>query len=344
MCDRVIEEYILREDNEPISPRQAAAGRHGWLKTAAKIVISAGLVTALAFMVDWIEVRETLRSANYALLLVAMLPLALAVPLSAWRWKQCARTTGMEMPASFWLRATYAALFAGQILPAGVGADAVRLGYLLYWRARLSQGLQSLILDRLTGVVSMVVVMAIGLPLIWGRLPQVLRLLGLLLPTGVAVALLGLAALPRIRLLTSYAGTGKRKRLIRLAFAIRASIFSGEVAKALLLSMAIYAGSILSVYWIAASISAPVAYGELVAVVSIAMFLSLLPLSINGWGVREGTMVVGLAALGVQKEAALITSLLLGAGTALATLPGAFLWHMKTQKIDIDTMIDFDKD
>ena len=245
------------------------------------------------------------------------------------------------------MRATYSAQFAGQVLPAGVGVDALRLGYLLYRRVQLSHAVQSLIMDRLIGVVSMVIVMALGLPLIWTKLPRLLQMLAVLMSIGVCAALIFLWALPKANLLTRYAREGSRSnaiKVINLALTNRASAFSRDMAKALLLSIGIYAGTILSVYWIAASISVELPYGQLVAVVSIALFLSVIPVSINGWGVREGTMVVGFAALGVQREAALITSLLLGAGAALVALPGAFLWHVKGMRAEVDRVMQLDSE
>jgi len=52
---------------------------------------------------------------------------------------------------------------------------------------------------------------------------------------------------------------------------------------------------------------------------------TLVPLSIGGWGVREGAMIALLAPLGVTHETALLFSVALGLAIMLASLPG-ILW------------------
>lgn len=290
------------------------------------------LIAALCYALDWDEVKRALMRAQHGLLAAAIIPLAMAIPLAALRWLYCARASGIELPLPFYIRATYSGLFAGQFLPAGVGVDAVRLAYFMHGRARLAHALQSLVLDRLVGVVAMVFVMGAGLPAIWGRLPLALKGFGIFLVIATVLGLAGIWAIIKIPLLIRYEGVGRRRKLIDLILAVRGSMLSSNTAKAFIASVVIYCMSILGVYWIAASLSITVGYGELLAVVSMAMFLALLPVSLNGWGVREGAMVVGFAALAVPRESALIVSILFGFGTALATLPGAFIWYTKRHR------------
>jgi uncharacterized membrane protein YbhN (UPF0104 family) len=56
------------------------------------------------------------------------------------------------------------------------------------------------------------------------------------------------------------------------------------------------------------------------------LLISMLPISIGGWGVREGAMVVALHGLGIPSEKALLSSILFGLCTVTATLPGAIFW------------------
>jgi hypothetical protein len=52
----------------------------------------------------------------------------------------------------------------------------------------------------------------------------------------------------------------------------------------------------------------------------------MLPISVGGWGVREGAMVVALHGLGIPAEEALLPSVLFGLCAVIATLPGAIFW------------------
>jgi glycosyltransferase 2 family protein len=298
-----------------------------------RVGVTAGLFLLLSRSIDWQELRGALVKADATELILAALALSVALLFSALRWQLCARSAGIDQPIGFYLRATYAATFMGQFLPAGVGVDAVRLAFFLHGRARLAQALQSLVLDRLLGVVAMISVMAAGLPIIWVRLPPLLRLLGCSLILGLVAGMAMVWSITKLRFIADYRGGGKRGKLIDLATAIRGSVLSRDSLKALTVSVVIYCSSIAGVYCIALSLGIALNYFELLAVVSMAMFLALLPVSLNGWGVREGAMIVGLSALSVNREPALLISLLFGFGAAVVTLPGGFFWYLKKQPV-----------
>lgn len=56
------------------------------------------------------------------------------------------------------------------------------------------------------------------------------------------------------------------------------------------------------------------------------VLVTMLPISLAGWGVREGAMVVGLAQLGIGSDAAILVSVLFGLGQMASSLPGGVLW------------------
>ena len=53
-----------------------------------------------------------------------------------------------------------------------------------------------------------------------------------------------------------------------------------------------------------------------------ALLLSMLPISLAGWGVREAAMVTGMGLLGVPAGLALTTSVAFGISMIIASLPG----------------------
>jgi len=56
------------------------------------------------------------------------------------------------------------------------------------------------------------------------------------------------------------------------------------------------------------------------------ILFSMVPITIAGWGVREGAMVVALGTVGVGREEALAISVLFGIASAIAALPGGLIW------------------
>lgn len=53
----------------------------------------------------------------------------------------------------------------------------------------------------------------------------------------------------------------------------------------------------------------------------------MIPISIAGWGVREGAMVVGLGLVGVSSSTALSVSLLFGGVLVVVGLLGGLIWE-----------------
>jgi hypothetical protein len=64
----------------------------------------------------------------------------------------------------------------------------------------------------------------------------------------------------------------------------------------------------------------------LATTVPVALLAASVPISIGGWGVREGVLVELLAAQGIAADSGLALSVLFGLALALASLPGGAWW------------------
>jgi uncharacterized membrane protein YbhN (UPF0104 family) len=95
---------------------------------------------------------------------------------------------------------------------------------------------------------------------------------------------------------------------------------------ALILSLGIHLIIIGAIVLFAWTIGLDISYRECLIVVPVPLIASAVPISIAGWGVREGVMVVGFGLYGIDPEEALIPSLFLGFATAVTALPGGCLW------------------
>ena len=56
--------------------------------------------------------------------------------------------------------------------------------------------------------------------------------------------------------------------------------------------------------------------------------MTVVPVSIAGWGVREGAMVVAFGFINVPAGAAFAVSVLFGLTLAAASLPGSLFWWL----------------
>jgi hypothetical protein len=65
------------------------------------------------------------------------------------------------------------------------------------------------------------------------------------------------------------------------------------------------------------------------------MLITVIPLTIAGWGIRESAMVIGLSFIGVSQIQSFAISFTFGLLLITATLPGFILWIIyKHKKLD----------
>lgn len=83
---------------------------------------------------------------------------------------------------------------------------------------------------------------------------------------------------------------------------------------------------------LAAGLRLPVDFVDCLIIVPAALLLSALPITIAGWGLREGAFVVGFSFLGIGTNDALTLSLLFGFLNLIVRLPGGLLWLLTNDR------------
>ena len=297
--------------------------RAGW---QLKACISLALIILLARDVDWAKLADSLAVTNKRYIAAAFALLSLAPIMTAERWRNAALASNVRLSRMLFLRATYAAVFVGQFLPAGVGVDVARLGILWKKKVPLRLAAQSIIVDRIIGVSSILILMLTGMPFAMHRLPP-----SAVLPTVLVIGLLVAAFASLLFMDRLPLPQWLRRRQIESLFSLlspaRDAMRTPQVALAFGYGIGLHAACILAVLFLAQAFGYSLQYRDLLTVVSFTIFAALLPISFNGWGVREGSMIIALSLLSVSKEAALVISFLFGIGSAISSLPGSVSWH-----------------
>ena len=301
-------------------------------KTAAKIVISAGLLMFLVWSVDAEMLLRLLSSANPIAILCAALGLFALTPLLALRWQTVIAALRLQVGYGDALRMVLVGMFFNQLLPSAIGGDAYRAWALRRRGIPLSHGLNSVVLDRATALVATLGVTLAGLAEIHAIVPAgILRSsIHTFLAVTVLGAMTGLALtvfadrLPMDGLLGRFAAFRFVKKagvdVLLLLRNPRASLVA--MALSVFLNVAVS----LAVWLIAMAAGENPTMVGCIFVVPLVMLVSMIPISVAGWGVREGSMVFGLGLLGVQPPAALAISVLYGVALIAVGVPGGFVW------------------
>jgi uncharacterized protein (TIRG00374 family) len=316
----------------PAKRRDASSAT--WL--LVKIFVTLGLLGALASKVNLRAVGDKIGAIGFLSCAVCVLVMLLLTIMVAWRWQLI--LARMRNPVAFaesW-RLVLIGFFFNQILPSGVGGDAVRVWLLTRGGSRLRMAFLSVAADRTFALSAVILCMAGFLPLLLhGPAKWPVTLLTVTGALSIAVLLMlrpVLGLLTRVlpdrlyrvagglldRVLNLLLEFGALLRLILRARPEGPSVICISIANQIVLGWI--------VYFIAGRLHVEIGLITVIALFSPAMLLSMMPISLGGWGVREAALVWLLGTANVPQDASLAISLLFGIVTSVASLVGAVLW------------------
>ena len=264
--------------------------------------------------------EDGLRAVTWQAVLAAVTLTVLTTVCSAWRWRVVARALGVDIGLPDAVCAYYRSLFLNSVLPGGVLGDVHRAVMHGRRAGDVARGLRAVAWERLWGqaiqaVVTVVVLLTLPSP-VRPALPYVL---------AGAAGLAGCAAL-----IVRRAARRGRPRLARAAQAASADLRCGLLApdvwpQLTLASVLVVAGHTVT-FVIAARVAGCTApLGELVALLMVVQVAVVIPLSIGGWGLREGAAAWAFAAAGLGAAAGVTVATLYALLMLAAVAPGAGL-------------------
>ncbi len=310
-------------------PRRAA--RRAVLVTVFRLVVSVGLLAVLWTRFPHVSPSDLVprwTAPNVALLLAAAGLLLCSFALSGLRWVHMLRVLGIHTPARRALSHSFAGQFLSVVLPSSVGGDVVRVRRLGTEVGDHSGVLASVMLERLTGWLTLPLLTVVGFG-INGGLRHLPRASGLAL----AVAVVTLVCLATLLLTAGHRGIGARcadtpgwRRVVWVAH-LGIDTFRREPregTEVLLAGLAHTLTQIGAVYLMARVLGIDaVGPTALLAFYPAVAMLQVLPVAVGGLGLREGALALFLTPLGVPTERAVALGLLLYVLTIVTSLAGA---------------------
>jgi glycosyltransferase 2 family protein len=295
---------------------------------AAKLVVTVACFWYLARQVDVSAVSSAIRLLDLRWAAFATLLAMIQIPLVGLRWRAILDALAVierRITSISIIAITAIGLFFTQVLPSIVG-EGIRAWLLVRRGADLRHAVTSVVLDRGVGVGMLValgfviLLLPSGLAALGGYRDLVLIIYGTLLLAGTVVLLLlpGLIALlNRVRYL---------RWLAALAIDARRVLLGRKSLAILGIACLIHALTILIIWSLgrAQGLLLPMPDAAVLFVVMVG--IAVIPISINGWGLRELAVVALLARHGISPEQALVFSVCFGLVVAVASLPGALAW------------------
>lgn len=294
---------------------------------ALKLGVSGGLIWLILSRVELSEVGARLAAFPVpAAILVLALSLA-QYGVAAERWRAILAALGFTLDRGAALRITAIGLFFNQGLPSTIGGDAFRVYYARLSEVGLGDAIRSVLIDRAAGLAGILLIVAAGLVPMAGMVEDTAPRLALGIFVSVGAAGFGVVLSIRGTLADRLARRRPFKQLVMLSEGARRVFLSRRAAfRVMGASLAIHLLAILKIYVCAVAIGAPLDLLQSLVLVPPVILLSVVPISIAGWGVREAAMVVALGFAGIAPAEAITISLAFGLSLVIMGLPGAVLW------------------
>ena len=282
--------------------------RTRFLLTALKILFSGGLLYWLIHDLELKQVGLVIADANVGLLSLAFMMFFLGYLITAFRWRMLLSAQGVHARIGFLVQSFMVAIFFNNLLPSTIGGDIVRV----YdsWRLGNSRsGAASVVIvDRLMGLLALA-----SYALITVMTAKQLADLIPALPALVLGAALGVGGLawfvffaPRRLYQSLEQCLDRRTTQPWRIIAKIASAFSafrgrrGLLVRAFGLSLLLQLNVIVHFIIVSRALGIDIPVLAMFTMIPLSIFVTMLPVSINGIGLREGVFVFFFSAYGID--------------------------------------------
>ena len=301
-------------------------GRIRGLTLAVKLGITSILVGYLLIKVDLEGTVDHLEALPIVGAAAVVAVLGLQIVCAALRLQLVLYLLGARCPLGAAVRTALLGGFFGQTFLTFVAGDGMRVWTLHRHGVPLRTAASAVVIDRLFGLVSLLLLIAAVLPALWFLVSDVWLRAGIALTVVLGVCGTGLFLLLRLmpERLQRFRLLNWLHEVAREAWTIlgRRGAALGMVG----MGLAVQLTNVFAIFVLAWSLALPISLFDCLVLVPFPMLLSTLPISLGGWGVREGAMIVALGLIGVPAETSLALSILFGLGVVLVNLPGGVLW------------------
>ena len=315
-----------------------------WLAIALKLFVSGFLIWFLIGKVDLETAKTRLVQADGLLLMAGALFLGVQAVIGGFRWRAIQNAIGAPLSYLKSLKFFYIGMFFNQTLPSSVGGDAVRM-YLTYRDGLDLRGaINGVMLERMAAMVGLILMVDVAQSLYMEQLDAETK--AWILPAMVIITLVMIGGLGFLMFLDRLPAKFKQWKLFR-----GLGLLAGDTRKVFLNpkpALVVTLWGIVTqlnisfvVYLLALSLALDVTMFDCLALVPPVLLITTLPISIGGWGVREGAMVSAFALAGVPAEGALVLSLMVGLVSMAVSLPGGLVWlasRTKGETISLDNV------
>lgn len=294
----------------------------------ARLAITVAILAILAMGIDMGLAARAIATINLWYLAVVLGLVAVDRAVMILRWILLLRASGIAIATADAIRLFLVSSFVGSFLPAGVGGDAARAYGLARENTTGSEALASVAVDRLLGVLSLVLMAVVGV-LAWTPEGRSDWRIALAIGTVAAACTAVFWANEWLRWIIPNHRHERffTRRLLRLTDAVsRYRDRRGVLVHVMAWSIVVQLLRITQAYILGLGLGMTVPFSYFLLFMPLALLLLLLPISVSGFGLPQGGIVWLLSPAGVPPAQSFALSTLIVLTGLAGNLPGLWLW------------------
>lgn len=284
------------------------------------------LINCVRWFLTLLALWFVLRSIDFAAVLALIrraAPLGLALAgaivgvqfvILAWRWQVVLRILGSRVNFGYLSVLLGYSAIVGQVLPSSLGGDIART-MMLARLTGMAAAVRSVVCDRLLGLAGLGLLAVAALPVIAGKIGGITPFLTLTLAaSGALTAAAMILAFPSFVRGIPWVG----RHLSLIAGDLRVTLCSGKDSLvALALGLASNIAGVFLIYALGFAVGAGLRMLDCLVLVPPVLLVSALPISLAGWGVREGALVAAFNLVHADPVSVVAASVMSGLTTPL---------------------------
>ncbi len=299
------------------------------MKNIIKLLTTFAIFYYLFQRVDFQTLFNLLINSHPGWVLVALFMQLISTLLAAFRWFQISQLLVFKEKFLFYVRSYFKGSFFNQLLPSSIGGDAVRILDLTHKKYDKKEAFFGVFVDRIVGLVGLLTLNLIASILFFGTFDKDFSLLII----GISsLSILGFMALFHLHRLTFLKKYKFLNLFVRLANRLN-TLYKSRLLlmEHITISVVVHLFSVLTMYCLALALNLGLSLQTMLIAVPPVFLLTIIPISLAGWGIREGAMIGIFMLVGADQTKVLTMSILYGLLLIVSALPGSYFWIKSKQ-------------
>jgi len=308
------------------------------INTALRIIISAGLIVYLITtqFKDFKTIASTLKDISITLILLSFSTHIYGIWITAYRWQTLLKTQNIKLSILSLSSSTLIGQFFNNFLPTSIGGDVYRAYDVTKKTAfPMSSSVSVLVVERLSGIIASAVFATAALFLGFTTIGGKSIIIPILIFLVISVIIFFLILNPNILGIRKLAKKIKfLEKILKKLKNVYDTFLSFKKYKWVLVKVLFYSltlqFAVIVNYWLASrSLGINLDLTAFIFIVPVVSIIAMLPVSLGGIGVREGSLVFIMVSLGAQNAKAAMCSLLLFAMLLIMGIIGGLIYAIR---------------